>query len=70
MRLLPELRKASHSLVELGVRIGTIDCTAHVNACQKAGVGSYPTSIVFNASRTNAFVGYHSADELVQFVEV
>lgn len=69
MKLLPEFRKASKILGEQ-VNFGTIDCTVHQDLCRSVNVHSYPTTILYNRSVPHVFVGLHSSQELIDFVEV
>lgn len=69
MKLLPEFRKAAKSIGD-SVKFGTVDCTVHNHLCKSFNVHSYPTTILYNSSVPHVMVGFHSSDELVNFVEV
>ncbi|VDP18436.1 unnamed protein product [Soboliphyme baturini] len=68
MQLLPQFRKVAKILGN-SVRFGTIDCEAHEHLCRSVDVNSYPTTILYNNSVPNIFVGYHTAGQLMEFVE-
>lgn len=69
MKLLPEFRKAAKSIGD-SVKFGTIDCTVHSVLCKTYNVHSYPTTILYNMSKIpHVMVGFHSSNELIDFVE-
>lgn len=68
MKLLPEFRKASR-LVEEPVMFGSIDCVAHSALCNKFNIRSYPTTILYNNSIPHSFTGFHTANQIVEFVK-
>ena len=68
MRLLPEFRKASKQMNR--VHFGTVDCTIHVGLCQQYNIGSYPTTIFYNQSVPHHYRGHHTANGLVEFMQV
>ncbi|XP_047492349.1 dnaJ homolog subfamily C member 10-like [Penaeus chinensis] len=68
MKLLPEFRKASR-LVETPVKFGSIDCTTHQSLCTRFNIHQYPTTILYNQSVPHEYSGYHTADQIVEFVK-
>ncbi|XP_039285633.1 dnaJ homolog subfamily C member 10 [Nilaparvata lugens] len=68
LRLLPELRKASR-LFDASVRFGTVDCTVHADLCRRHNINSYPTTVLFNATRpVQMFRGRHAASSISEFL--
>uniref|UniRef100_H2YBN2 DnaJ homolog subfamily C member 10 n=1 Tax=Ciona savignyi TaxID=51511 RepID=H2YBN2_CIOSA len=65
--LLPELRKASTSLVD--IKFGTVDCTLFPNVCQQFNIHSYPTTMLFNQSVVTQYNGHHSSHGILEFVQ-
>lgn len=68
MKLLPEFRKAA-KIAGQEVKFGTVDCTVHQQLCQSVNVHTYPTTVLYNQSVPHTFVGFHSVQELLDFVE-
>ncbi|MEQ2198695.1 hypothetical protein XENOCAPTIV_016869, partial [Xenoophorus captivus] len=67
--LLPELRKASIQLAGQ-MRFGTLDCTIHHDLCSTYNIQAYPTTVVFNGSSVHEYEGHHSADGILEFIQV
>ncbi|KAG7170078.1 DnaJ subfamily C member 10-like [Homarus americanus] len=68
MKLLPEFRKAS-KLMQTPINFGSIDCTLHHELCSKFNIHQYPTTILYNQSVPHEYMGYHTAAQIVEFVE-
>lgn len=68
LKLIPELRKMPEMISDLPVKTGTLDCVIYKQVCQKLGIASYPTTIVYYKGQTYQSVGYHSVDQLVEFI--
>ncbi|CAG9826607.1 unnamed protein product [Diabrotica balteata] len=68
-RLLPVLRKASQNFDSQKVQFGTIDCTSHMNLCRSQGINSYPTSILYNNSKTHHFHGSPDARSIIDYLD-
>ncbi|XP_014277164.1 dnaJ homolog subfamily C member 10 [Halyomorpha halys] len=69
LRLLPQLRKASLSFTPGEISFATVDCTVHRDLCAGQGVRSYPTTLLFNATRRPQSFRGHSAASIIEFVE-
>eukprot|EP00794_Sanderia_malayensis_P017549 gene17549-19299_t len=69
MKLLPEWRKAGKQMGDRTANFGTVDCTTHRYLCQQYSIRSYPTSVFFNNSEPHSISGFHSADDLIEFIE-
>uniref|UniRef100_A0A915CMW4 DnaJ homolog subfamily C member 10 n=1 Tax=Ditylenchus dipsaci TaxID=166011 RepID=A0A915CMW4_9BILA len=69
LKLIPELRKLPRQLNGRPLKVGTMDCVAHKNICDEIGVKSYPTSILYFDGDSHTSVGYHSAAQIVEFIE-
>uniref|UniRef100_A0A8C7YQN5 DnaJ homolog subfamily C member 10 n=1 Tax=Oryzias sinensis TaxID=183150 RepID=A0A8C7YQN5_9TELE len=67
--LLPELRKASIQLAGQ-IKFGTLDCTIHHNLCSTYNIQAYPTTVIFNGSSVHEYEGHHSADGILEFIQV
>ncbi|EPY77854.1 hypothetical protein CB1_001170004 [Camelus ferus] len=67
--LLPELRKASKHLYGQ-LKFGTLDCTVHEGLCNMYNIQAYPTTVVFNQSSVHEYEGHHSAEQILEFVEM
>ncbi|KAJ7408036.1 hypothetical protein WISP_122767 [Willisornis vidua] len=67
--LLPELRKASKHLYGQ-LKFGTLDCTVHEGLCNMHNIRAYPTTVVFNQSDVHEYEGHHSAEQILEFIEV
>uniref|UniRef100_A0A8C2WR99 DnaJ homolog subfamily C member 10 n=1 Tax=Cyclopterus lumpus TaxID=8103 RepID=A0A8C2WR99_CYCLU len=67
--LLPELRKASIQLAGQ-MKFGTLDCTIHHNLCSTYKIQAYPTTVIFNGSSVHEYEGQHSADGILEFIQV
>ncbi|OWK00108.1 DNAJC10, partial [Cervus elaphus hippelaphus] len=67
--LLPELRKASKHLYGQ-LKFGTLDCTVHEGLCNMYNIQAYPTTVVFNQSNIHEYEGHHSAEQILEFVEI
>uniref|UniRef100_A0A3B4G111 DnaJ homolog subfamily C member 10 n=1 Tax=Pundamilia nyererei TaxID=303518 RepID=A0A3B4G111_9CICH len=67
--LLPELRKASIQLAGQ-MKFGTLDCTIHHNLCSRYNIQAYPTTVIFNGSSVHEYEGHHSADGILEFIQV
>ncbi|XP_072300251.1 dnaJ homolog subfamily C member 10 [Eucyclogobius newberryi] len=67
--LLPELRKASIHLAGK-MKFGTLDCTVHQHLCSRYNVQAYPTTMIFNGSSVHEYEGQHSADGILEFIQV
>nr|XP_026691925.1 dnaJ homolog subfamily C member 10 isoform X1 [Ciona intestinalis] len=65
--LLPELRKASTSL--LNIKFGTVDCTSFSSICEKFKIHSYPTTMLFNQSVVTEYNGQHNSHGILEFVQ-
>lgn len=68
LRLLPELRKASRHF-DSAINFGTIDCTIHATLCRQHNIRSYPTTILYNNTEKQQFLGDHTAASLVDFLQ-
>uniref|UniRef100_A0A914C2D7 DnaJ homolog subfamily C member 10 n=1 Tax=Acrobeloides nanus TaxID=290746 RepID=A0A914C2D7_9BILA len=68
LKLIPELRSIPDNLAGLKIHTGTLDCVGHKEICQKAGIGSYPTTIMYYKGHEHKNVGYHSTEEIVEFI--
>ncbi|XP_023649546.1 dnaJ homolog subfamily C member 10-like isoform X2 [Paramormyrops kingsleyae] len=66
--LLPELRKASIWLFGQ-LKFGTLDCTMHDTVCTMYNIQAYPTTVIFNQSKTHHYEGHHSASSILEFIE-
>ncbi|XP_048873193.1 dnaJ homolog subfamily C member 10-like isoform X2 [Brienomyrus brachyistius] len=66
--LLPELRKASIELFGQ-LKFGTLDCTMHDALCTMYNIQAYPTTVIFNQSKTHHYEGHHSASSILEFIE-
>uniref|UniRef100_A0A8C5I1H8 DnaJ homolog subfamily C member 10 n=1 Tax=Gouania willdenowi TaxID=441366 RepID=A0A8C5I1H8_GOUWI len=67
--LLPELRKASIQLAGQ-MKFGTLDCTVHQSLCSTYKIQAYPTTVIFNGSSVHEYEGHHSADGILEFIQV
>uniref|UniRef100_A0A3Q4HXS7 DnaJ homolog subfamily C member 10 n=1 Tax=Neolamprologus brichardi TaxID=32507 RepID=A0A3Q4HXS7_NEOBR len=67
--LLPELRKASIQLAGQ-MKFGTLDCTIHHNLCSRYNIQAYPTTVIFNGSSVHEYEGHHSADGILEFIQL
>ena len=67
-KLMPELRRASQHFDPEQIQFGTVDCTLHRQLCSQHGIGSYPTTILYNGTRTQRFHGVPNEDGIVEFV--
>ncbi|KAG7256636.1 hypothetical protein CRUP_005160 [Coryphaenoides rupestris] len=67
--LLPELRKASIQLAGQ-MRFGTLDCTIHHHLCSVYKIQAYPTTVIFNRTSMHEYEGHHSADGILEFIQV
>ena len=67
MNFLPEFRKAS-TLIGGQVSFGTVDCTNHPRVCSQHGIRSYPSTLVFNNTKSHKYQGNQNAQELADFV--
>uniref|UniRef100_A0A667XAY6 DnaJ homolog subfamily C member 10 n=1 Tax=Myripristis murdjan TaxID=586833 RepID=A0A667XAY6_9TELE len=67
--LLPELRKASIQLAGQ-MKFGTLDCTIHHDLCSMYNIQAYPTTVIFNRSSVHEYEGHHSADGILEFIQV
>ncbi|PSN39443.1 DnaJ subfamily C member 10 [Blattella germanica] len=68
MRLLPELRKASRQF-DSTINFGTIDCTIHAAFCRQHNIRSYPTTILYNNTQQQQFLGEHTVTSVVDFLQ-
>ena len=68
LRLLPELRKASRHF-DSAVNFGTVDCTIHAALCRQHNIRSYPTTILYNNTEKQQFLGDHTATSVVDFLQ-
>ncbi|KAF8365563.1 hypothetical protein PRIPAC_83392 [Pristionchus pacificus] len=73
MKLMGELRRI-HSTLEEGsemvnLKIGTVDCVKYKEVCQRAGIQSYPTSLLHFAGKHYRSVGSHTAEQIVDFID-
>lgn len=66
-RLLHDLRKL-HTFVS-NIKIGTVDCVAHPEICQEAGIGSYPATMFYKDGKVHSSFGYHDVGFLAEFIE-
>uniref|UniRef100_A0A7N6AWT4 DnaJ homolog subfamily C member 10 n=1 Tax=Anabas testudineus TaxID=64144 RepID=A0A7N6AWT4_ANATE len=67
--LLPELRKASIQLAGQ-MKFGTLDCTIHHSLCSMYNIQAYPTTVIFNGSSLHEYEGQHTADGILEFIQV
>ena len=68
MKLIPQLRLLPNSIMDIPLKAGTLDCVAFKELCQSAGISSYPTTIVYYKGQKYQSVGYHSSEEIVEFI--
>jgi len=68
MKLIPQLRLLPDSILDIPLKTGTLDCVAFKELCQHAGIASYPTTIVYYKGQKYQSVGYHSSEEIVEFI--
>lgn len=69
MNLLPEFRKSSKLATTKTILYGTVDCTVNQQTCERFGVRSYPTTILFNQSVPHNYLGHHLAEDIGDFVQ-
>ncbi|CAL2027837.1 unnamed protein product [Caenorhabditis brenneri] len=74
LKLLSEYRRFHTSTSEDSilhtVAIGSLDCVKFKDLCQQAGVGSYPTSIIYTPDgKTHKMVGYHNVEYILEFLD-
>jgi len=69
MKLLPEWRKAGKQIGDRVAKFGTVDCTTHRQLCQDYNIKSYPTSVLYNNSEPHSITGFHTATDLIEFIE-
>lgn len=69
MKLLPEWRKAGRQFGNRIAKFGTVDCTAHRSLCQEYNIKSYPTSVLYNDSEPHSLSGFHTANDIIEFVQ-
>ncbi|XP_022905915.2 dnaJ homolog subfamily C member 10-like [Onthophagus taurus] len=67
--LMPELRRASLHFQPAQIQFGTIDCTMYSDLCAKEGIRSYPTTMIYNNSKTLHYHGSPSEHGIVEFIE-
>ncbi|XP_064419676.1 dnaJ homolog subfamily C member 10 isoform X2 [Latimeria chalumnae] len=67
--LLPELRKASKQLIGQ-LQFGTLDCSVHEGLCNLYNIRAYPTTMVFNQSNIHEYEGHHSAEQILEFIQL
>ena len=53
---------------DIPLRTGTLDCVAFKHICQKAGIASYPTSVIYYKGQTFQNVGFHSSEQITEFI--
>ncbi|KAE9553345.1 hypothetical protein FO519_003458 [Halicephalobus sp. NKZ332] len=68
MKLIPQIRAMPENILEVPLKTGTLDCVAFKHLCQEAGISSYPTTIVYYKGQKYQSVGYHSSEEIVEFI--
>lgn len=66
---MPEIRRASQHFSPENVQFGTIDCTLHNTLCSREGVTAYPTTVLYNGSKTHHFHGMPNEQSIVEFVQ-
>jgi DnaJ family protein C protein 10 len=51
------------------VNFGTVDCTIHASLCRQHNIRSYPTTILYNNTEKQQFLGDHTATSLIDFLQ-
>uniref|UniRef100_A0A914HEM4 DnaJ homolog subfamily C member 10 n=1 Tax=Globodera rostochiensis TaxID=31243 RepID=A0A914HEM4_GLORO len=69
LRLLAELRKLPPEAEGHALRLGAVNCEAEPDICRRAGITSYPHSVLFSPDGVrHPIVGSHSVEQLLEFV--
>lgn len=66
---MPEIRRASQHFDANQLKFGTIDCTLHSSLCSQQGIRSYPTTVLYNATKTHYFHGKLNEEGIVEFIQ-
>lgn len=68
--MLPALRKASHHFDPEVIQFGTVDCAQHSYVCSQYNVYQYPTTIIYNATKTITYQGSSDENSIVEFINM
>lgn len=64
------MRKLPKEINGRTLRVGFISCDAYKNICDQVQVKSFPTSILYLDGKMYNSVGFHSVQQITNFIEV
>jgi DnaJ family protein C protein 10 len=68
MKLIPQIRGMPDRIGDIPLHTGTLDCVTYKHICQKAGISSYPTTMIYYKGQKYQMVGYHTSEQIVEFI--